>query len=91
MPKNILRSLTNCLSKDAQMAARNQQVADDDILTLFRQSNVPMTAPELAQDLPITRQGVHKRLQQMADDGTLQKKETGSATIYWLPSMFPRE
>lgn len=73
------------------MAARNQQVADDDILTLFRESNVPMTAPELAQDLPITRQGVHKRLKQMAEEGTLRKKETGSATIYWLPEMFPRE
>lgn len=90
-PQNILRSLTNRLTDDGKMGVKNQQVSDEDILTLFRDSQLPMTAPELSQELPITRQGVHKRVKKMAAQGTLEKKETGSTTIYWLPGSFPPE
>ena len=66
---------------------RKPTVSDDEILAVFRESADPvLTASEVAEDLPIGRRAVHKRLRKLADEGVLHSKDAGSGSrVWWLP------
>lgn len=68
------------------MAGRPPDVTNKEILEVFRQSADPfLFTSEVADDLPIGRDGARKRLQKLAEDGCLQKKQRGKVIIWWLP------
>lgn len=66
---------------------RKPTVSDDEILDVFRNSSDPvLTASEIAEGLPVGRRAVFKRLRDLADQGVLESKETGSGgRVWWLP------
>lgn len=66
---------------------RKPTVSDEEILDLFRKSADPvLTASEIAEEIPLGRRAVFKRLRNLADQGVLESKETGSGgRVWWLP------
>lgn len=70
-------------------AGRPQRVSDEEILEVFRESSDPvLIASEVAEELPIGRRGVYKRLEQLAEDGELGRKKIGGrGTVWWLAGL----
>lgn len=67
------------------------QTAREELLYVFRDRDDPvLTAPEVADELGITQQAAHKRLQRAADDGDLKRKTVGArAVVWWVPTAVP--
>ena len=65
---------------------RKREVTDEEILRAIRLHADPVvTAPEVADIVDMSSQGVNKRLRQLADQELVIRKEVGSrAVIYWL-------
>lgn len=76
------------------MSAENQydkKVSEQDILKAFDNADTPvLTANDLADMLPLTRQGANYRLNQMHDKGLVGKKKTGSRAVVWWSTVAPR-
>jgi len=70
-------------------AGRPPKVSDDEILAVFRESQDPvLIASEVAEQLPIGRRGVYKRLEQLAEEGELGRKKIGGrGTVWWLAGL----
>ncbi len=68
------------------VAGRPPEVSDEEILDVFRESSDPfLIASEAADELPIGRRGVYKRLEKLAEKGELGKKAIGGrGTGWWL-------
>lgn len=66
---------------------RKPTVSDEEILDIFRNSSEPvLTASEIADELPLGRRAVFKRLRNLADQNILESKGTGSGgRVWWLP------
>jgi len=63
---------------------RKVKVEDEKILQKITQSKDPVsTAPELASQLPLKRDGVRNRLKQMEKDGKVVSKEVGARSVVW--------
>lgn len=67
-------------------AGRPPRVSDDEILDVFRDSDDPvLIASEVAEELPIGRRGVYKRLEQLHEEERLGRKKIGGrGTVWWL-------
>jgi len=67
--------------------SRRLKVTDNQILQLFREADAPvLTAGDLAEQLPVTKAAVNKRLRQLVDEQELNRKKVGgAAVVYWLP------
>lgn len=63
-----------------------QKVPAKRLIELIRENDNPvMTAGDLAEHLPITRQAVNSRLQRLVTAGELERKKVGgSAVVYWV-------
>lgn len=62
-----------------------KKVTDDDIICLFKDSEeMVLTAPEIAEHLPISKQQVNKRLKQLREMGILESKQCGSGQAWWI-------
>lgn len=73
------------MSEDTIMP-RTKDIDDDEILSLFDEHEAPyMTASELADEVGMSRQGMHNRLLELADEGLLERKKTGR-TVGWWPA-----
>ncbi len=60
---------------------------DEKILAIFENAGTPfMGTSEVANELDYSVQGTAKRLDELAEDGRLEKKVVGNTSIYWLPS-----
>lgn len=68
------------------MAGRKPTVSDEQILREVALSPDPIvTAPELAERVDMTRQGVNHRLDQLVEEEYLESRDVGSrAVVYWL-------
>lgn len=67
------------------MAGRKPSISDEEILYEIAVAPDPfVVAPELTDALGMTRQGVLKRLNKLAEEGHLGRKETGAITVFWL-------
>ena len=66
---------------------RPPEVTDDEILTVFDTAATPvLTAPEVAEQLPIERRGLLARLDDLEERGFLRSKKTGGrSTVWWYP------
>lgn len=63
---------------------RKRRVSDDAILQVFVDADAPvLTAREVADQLPISRSGVHPRLRDLAESGRLSRKEVGGRAVVW--------
>ena len=60
-------------------------VSDSQILELFVQHADPVvSAPELAEELPISKTGVYKRLRDLDDRGLVDSKKFGQGRAWWI-------
>lgn len=67
------------------MAGRPPDVGDDEILQIFKKSGEHvMFTGEVADHLPIGRDAVRKRLDELNEQGELHKKQRGTAIVWWL-------
>jgi len=68
-----------------------EKVTEQDILKLFDATDDPfLTATEIAEKLPISRQAVHHRLGNMREKGLVDKKKTGARGAGWWATVAPR-
>jgi len=65
---------------------RNKEVSDEEIARAIALHPDPVvTASEVAESVDMSKQGVNKRLRELADEGYVVRKEVGArAVIYWL-------
>ena len=64
--------------------ARTKSISDDELLSVFERHDAPyMTAGDVADEIGMSRQGVHERLQDLADDGRLESKTNGRHRGWW--------
>lgn len=62
-----------------------QKVTDDQLLMKIKGSTDPfVTAEELSEQLPITRQAVNKRLRDLMAEGFIDRKQCGSGYGWWI-------
>jgi len=68
---------------------RTKSIPDNQILREFANSPGPVaTAPDLAERLPLTRDAIRRRLNQMVEDGRLKKRKVGAnAVVYYLTDL----
>ncbi|MDY6765280.1 MAG: HTH domain-containing protein [Halobacteria archaeon] len=67
-----------------------EEVTEEDILKIFEEADEPfLTAKEIAKELPITREGVLKRLEKMRDKNLVGKKKTGARAVAWWAKVTP--
>lgn len=71
--------------REMSQKSRRQKVADVDIVQKFKGSKDPvLTAAELAEQLPISRQQLNYRLGDLEDREVLASKQCGSGRAWWL-------
>ena len=60
-----------------------------DLASCFAQTTQPvLTATEVAEQLGITQQGAHHKLQRAHEKGAVEKKKVGSrAVVWWVPDL----
>jgi predicted ArsR family transcriptional regulator len=64
---------------------RKPVVTDKQILRLFVEAEDPvLSAPELAEELPISKTGVYKRLRDLDDRGLIDSKKFGQGKAWWI-------
>ena len=49
------------------------------------------TAPEIAGEVDMTRQGVHNKLEQLVQEDRVRKYTAGQSAIYWTESAAERK
>jgi predicted ArsR family transcriptional regulator len=65
-------------------AGRPREISDEEILREIRDAEDDWrTAPELAQELGITRWGMHKRLVQLEEEGIVEQQKLNRSTAIW--------
>lgn len=69
------------------MAGRPKKITDDEILVILDKSNDPvMSAREVADELGESRRTLHRRLNELHDEGRVEKKTVGGrSVVWWLP------
>lgn len=65
---------------------RNPRVSDEEILEVFRRTDDPvLSTSEVADELSIKRRATLTRLQRLAENGVLARKQAGGRnTVWWL-------
>ena len=67
----------------------SEKVTEQDILKVFDRVGEPMTAKELAEELPITKDSVTYRLKKMQDDDLVGRKKAGASAVVWWAKVAP--
>jgi len=68
-----------------ESGGRKPVVSDSQILELFISASDPVvSAPELAEELPISKTGVYKRLRDLDDRGLVDSKKFGQGRAWWI-------
>lgn len=67
------------------------KISEQDILKVFDAADEPfLTATEIANEMPVSRQAVNYRLETMHDKGTVGRKKTGARSVGWWAEVAPR-
>lgn len=75
-------AVTNFMSGPGRQA----DVTDEEILNVFRSSEDPvLTTSEVAEGIGLGQRGTFDRLTQLVEDGVIESKKAGQASIWWLP------
>lgn len=71
------------------MAGRRPETDTDAVLDVFRDRDdraEPLTADEVDEQMDCSKRTTLRRLNELAEEGTLESKETGSrAKVWWIP------
>jgi predicted ArsR family transcriptional regulator len=69
----------------------HEKITDQDILKVFDNTDDPfLTAGEIADQLPVSRQAVNYRLDRMHEEGVVDRKKTGARAVGWWAKVAPR-
>lgn len=64
---------------------RNADVTDEEILDVFRNASDPvLTTMEVGDQIGLQQRGTYERLRELEDEGKLQTKKAGQASVWWL-------
>jgi predicted ArsR family transcriptional regulator len=67
------------------VAGRDKEVADVEFLLVFLADPAPvMTAAEIGEQVGMTRQGGHARLESLEERGFVNSAMKASARVWWL-------
>lgn len=70
---------------------RERKISDQDVLKVFDNADEPvLTASEIAEALPVTRQAVNYRLNRMHEEGTVDRKNAGASAVVWWATVAPQ-
>ena len=71
------------------MPGRKPTVSDEDILKEIALAPDPIvTAVEIAEDIEMTQQGAHSRLESLEEQSFVRSKKVGSrARVWWLTDL----
>mgnify|MGYP002126151916 CR=1 FL=1 len=70
------------LGRDMNSAAATS--ARKELISVFELTDDPvLTAPEVADELDITQQAAHKKLQSAHRDGEIERKKVGASAVVW--------
>ena len=71
---------------------RPPAVSDEELLAVFHGSDLPvLTVGMITKEVEIGRKAVHHRLQQLHDDGRVERLEVGARAVVWWPNESSRE
>lgn len=66
------------------------KISEQDILKVFDAADEPfLTAGEIAERLPVSRQAVNYRLAEMRDEGLVGRKDVGARAVGWWAEVAP--
>ena len=66
------------------------KISEQDILKVFDAADEPfLTASEIADELPVSRQAVNYRLDAMLEKNLVGKKKTGARSVGWWAEVAP--
>ena len=69
----------------------SEKASEQDVLLVFDAASDPvLTASEVAEELPITREATVARLNRMCEAGLVDRKETGARAVVWWAAVAPR-
>lgn len=69
---------------------RAKKITEQDILKVFDRAEAPfLTASEIAEQLPVSRQAVNYRLEKMREKDLIGKKKTGASAVGWWAKVAP--
>lgn len=72
-------------------ADHSHKITEQDILKVFDTAEDPfLTSSEVAEQLPVSRQAVNYRLDQMRERDLVDKKKTGARSVGWWATVAPR-
>ena len=67
-----------------RMPQGKETVSDEDILAAMRSSDDPVvSATEIGDHFDHTRQWAHQRLEQLYEEGMVEKKEASKRSVVW--------
>jgi len=73
-----------------ESADHSHKITEQDILKVFDTANEPfLTSSEIAGQLPVSRQAVNYRLDQMLEKGLVDRKKTGARSVGWWATVAP--
>ncbi|MCU4972366.1 HTH domain-containing protein [Halobacteria archaeon AArc-m2/3/4] len=59
-------------------------VSDDDVLSVLSNADTPvLTTQMIADELPVTRQAVYYRLQELHEMGSVGRMKVGARAVVW--------
>lgn len=66
-------------------------MSEQDILKVFDGVDDPfLTTGEVADQLPVSKDAVYRRLERMREEGRIGKKKTGARSVGWWATVAPR-
>jgi len=76
--------------RDTESGRFEGEVSEQDILKVFDRADEPvLTAKEVSDELPISRDAVTYRLNKMHEEDVVGKKETGARSVAWWAKVAP--
>jgi predicted transcriptional regulator len=70
--------------------SRDKKTSEQDILKVFDATDEAfLTASEIAEELPVSRQAVNYRLKQMHEKGLVERKKAGAHAVGWWAEVAP--
>lgn len=70
--------------------SQGEKISEQDILKVFDNADEPfLTASEIAAELPVSRQAINYRLEQMREKDLVGKKKTGARAVGWWAKVAP--
>ena len=86
---NELQNMSGNRTRD-ESGKFTKEVTDQDLLKVFDRVGEPMTAREIADELPIKKDSVTYRLKKMQEEDLVGRKEAGARAVVWWAKVAPR-